>query len=141
MWVSLPVHPDKLVGTCQRQNVWGECWQHKVHHQAQTYCQGCVLVSYPPPIPPLPLHSSLPYLLCFAPKPPSLHPCPLPPFSAPSPASCQVETTGTKEWEKTLLQAWGEVRCSSSLAPLVPGCTHQAPVPPSWGSANTTCPC
>lgn len=35
-WVSSPVHPDKLMGTCQRQNGWCECWQHEAQCQTQT---------------------------------------------------------------------------------------------------------
>lgn len=71
-WVSLPVHPDKLMGTCQRQNVWGECWQHKAqHHPRASAVSWGVCAS-----------------LCAS---PSLHPCPLPPCSFPSPASSQTE--------------------------------------------------
>lgn len=101
--------------------------------------------SYPPAIPPLPLHSSLPHpflqpsallpnlLLCI----PALShlvysPAQLPPTLRPTVVSTQ-ETTEcllpSREGEEILLHAWGEVRCSCSARAAVRA--HSCPDAPT----------
>lgn len=147
MWVSSPLHPDELMGTCQRQNCWHVCWQHEAQCQTQTHHQHCFPVSHPCPIPPLPLHSFLPF-------PPSLAPA----FSlllnlllhspaisrlvyspAQPPPSSKPQALKKGEGGTSASAGRGEVqlqRLDCSPALLVLGCTHHLPGTPFWGSAK-----